>query len=140
MPVIVTENGVASADDAERIEYYSRSLAAVREAMDDGVDVRGFFAWSLLDNFEWAQGYRPEFGLVAVDRETFARTPKPSAAWYAAVVASSRSLVERAPVPRSSRPSVFFSWRLHESWRGDAPAPATRHKATTPVIDPERSE
>ena len=47
---IVTENGVASDDDAERIEYYSRSLAALREAMDDGVDVRGFFAWSLLDN------------------------------------------------------------------------------------------
>ena len=91
VPVIVTENGVASADDAERIEYYSRSLAALREAMDDGVDVRGFFAWSLLDNFEWAEGYRPEFGLVAVDRVTFERTPKPSAAWYASVVASSRA-------------------------------------------------
>ena len=91
VPVIVTENGVASEDDAERIEYYSRSLTALREAMDDGVDVRGFFAWSLLDNFEWAQGYRPLFGLVEVDRVTFARTPKPSAAWYAGVVASSRA-------------------------------------------------
>ena len=91
VPVIVTENGVASEDDAERIEYYSRSLTALREAMADGVDVRGFFAWSLLDNFEWAQGYRPLFGLVAVDRVTFARTPKPSAAWYAGVVASSRA-------------------------------------------------
>ena len=91
VPVIVTENGVASADDADRIEYYSRSLGARRAAMDDGVDVRGFFAWSLLDNFEWAEGYRPVFGLVAVDRITFERTPKPSAAWYAGVVASSRS-------------------------------------------------
>ena len=91
VPVIVTENGVATADDAERIEYYSRSLAALREAMDDGVDVRGFFAWSLLDNFEWAEGYRPTFGLVAVDLVTFARTPKPSAAWYAGVLASSRA-------------------------------------------------
>jgi len=90
LPVIVTENGVATADDAERIEYYSRSLAALRAAMDDGVDVRGFFAWSLLDNFEWAHGYRPQFGMVAVDRETFERTPKPSADWYAGVVASSR--------------------------------------------------
>jgi beta-glucosidase len=91
VPVIVTENGVATSDDAERIEYYSRSLAALRAAMDDGVDVRGFFAWSLLDNFEWAEGYRPTFGLVAVDPVTFARTPKPSAAWYAGVVADSRS-------------------------------------------------
>jgi beta-glucosidase len=90
VPVIVTENGVASEDDAERIEYYSRSLAALRAAMDDGVDVRGFFAWSLLDNFEWAEGYRPKFGLVAVDPVTFARTPKPSAEWYAGVVADSR--------------------------------------------------
>ena len=90
-PVIVTENGVASTDDAERIEYYSRSLAALRAAMDDGVDVRGFFAWSLLDNFEWAEGYRPEFGLVAVNLETFERTPKPSAAWFARIAAASRS-------------------------------------------------
>ena len=91
VPVIVTENGVATTDDAERIEYYSRALASLRHAMDDGVDVRGFFAWSLLDNFEWAEGYRPLFGLVAVDRETFQRTPKPSAAWYAGVVASSHT-------------------------------------------------
>ncbi|MCR6711974.1 MAG: family 1 glycosylhydrolase [Demequina sp.] len=90
VPVIVTENGVATEDDAERIEYYSRSLAALRAAMDDGVDVRGFFAWSLLDNFEWAEGYRPKFGLVAVDPVTFARTPKPSAEWYAGIVADSR--------------------------------------------------
>jgi beta-glucosidase len=91
VPVIVTENGVATTDDAERIEYYSRSLAALRAAMDDGVDVRGFYAWSLLDNFEWAEGYRPTFGLTAVDLETFERTPKPSSQWYAALVARSRT-------------------------------------------------
>lgn len=91
VPVIVTENGVATANDEERIEYYSRSLTALREAMDEGVDVRGFFAWSLLDNFEWAEGYRPTFGLVAVDRLTFERTPKPSAAWYARVVAATHA-------------------------------------------------
>lgn len=91
VPVIVTENGVASEDDEERVEYYSRSLRALRQAMDDGVDVRGFFAWSLLDNFEWAEGYVPKFGLVAVDRLTFERTPKPSADWYRALVERSRA-------------------------------------------------
>ena len=91
VPVIVTENGVATADDDERIEYYSRSLASLREAMDDGVDVRGFFAWSLLDNFEWGHGYGPTFGLTEVDLVTFARTPKPSSRWYAPLVEDSRS-------------------------------------------------
>lgn len=91
VPIIVTENGVAAEDDAERIEYYSRSLTALREAMDDGVDVRGFYAWSLLDNFEWAEGYRPTFGLTEVDLASFQRTPKPSSQWYAGIVADSRS-------------------------------------------------
>jgi beta-glucosidase len=64
------------------------ALAGVLRALADGIDVGGYTYWSLLDNFEWAYGYRPRFGLVAVDRETFARTPKPSAAWYAKVVAA----------------------------------------------------
>jgi len=54
----------------------------VRRCLDDGVDVRGYFYWSLLDNFEWVLGYRPRFGLVSVDRATFARVPKPSASWF----------------------------------------------------------
>lgn len=90
IPVIVTENGCPTDDDAERVEYISRALTALRSAMDDGVDVRGYIHWSLLDNFEWAEGYRPKFGLVGVDRATFVRTPKPSAAYYASVVAASR--------------------------------------------------
>lgn len=92
VPVIVTENGVATEDDAERIEYYSRSLGALQEAMDDGVDVRGFYGWSLLDNFEWAEGYEPKFGFVEVDPVTFARTPKPSADWFAELVKASRKV------------------------------------------------
>jgi beta-glucosidase len=89
-PVIITENGIATDDDEERIEYYSRALASVREALDDGVDIRGYYAWSLLDNFEWPHGFSMKFGLHSVDRETFERTPKPSADFYRRIVASSR--------------------------------------------------
>ncbi len=79
--ILVTENGIATADDTRRIDYTSAALSGLAEAMADGVDVRGYLHWSLLDNFEWAAGYAPTFGLVAVDRETFVRTPKPSLAW-----------------------------------------------------------
>jgi beta-glucosidase len=85
VPVLVTENGVATADDAERIEYIRRALAAVLGCLADGVDVRGYLYWSALDNFEWSHGYGPTFGLVAVDRATQVRTPKPSAAWLGGV-------------------------------------------------------
>jgi beta-glucosidase len=84
-PVLVTENGIATADDDRRVEYVRRALTALARGMDDGVDVRGYFYWSLLDNFEWARGYAPTFGLVAVDRTTFARRPKPSASWLGTV-------------------------------------------------------
>ena len=75
----VTENGVAAEDDTRRVEYIRRALAGVQKCLTDGIDVRGYFHWSLLDNFEWNSGYRPKFGLVAVNRETFERTVKPSA-------------------------------------------------------------
>jgi beta-glucosidase len=87
-PLVVTENGIATEQDEERIEYVERALAGVLRALADGIDVRGYTYWSLLDNFEWAYGYGPHFGLVAVDRSTFARTPKPSAHWYASVATS----------------------------------------------------
>lgn len=85
LPVLVTENGLPSDDDADRIAFIGEALAAVHAAMADGVPVEGYLYWSLLDNFEWALGYGPHFGLVAVDRETFLRTPKPSAHWFGAV-------------------------------------------------------
>jgi beta-glucosidase len=80
-PILVTENGIGTEDDTRRIEYVTRALQGVRNALDDGIDVRGYTCWTLLDNFEWALGYMPKFGLVAVDRETQKRTPKQSAKW-----------------------------------------------------------
>ena len=67
-------------------DFCRDSLLALTQAMDDGVDVRGFFHWSLLDNFEWAFGYRMRFGIVGVDRDTQARTVKPSGRWLAEVI------------------------------------------------------
>jgi beta-glucosidase len=84
-PLLVTENGIAAVDDAERIEYVERALQGVLRCIDDGIEVRGYTYWSLLDNFEWALGYEPTFGIVAVDRTTFVRTPKPSARWLGSV-------------------------------------------------------
>jgi len=81
VPLLVTENGIATDDDAERIEYVERALSGVLACLADGIDVSGYVYWSLLDNFEWILGYRPTFGLVAVDRATQARVVKPSARW-----------------------------------------------------------
>jgi beta-glucosidase len=85
LPVFVTENGIGTDDDDARIDYVRRALAGVRRCLDAGIDVRGYFYWSLLDNFEWVLGYGPTFGIVAVDRETFERRPKPSASWLGGV-------------------------------------------------------
>jgi beta-glucosidase len=79
VPVVVTENGLATADDTRRVAYYERALECVGACLRDGIDVRGYFAWSAMDNFEWMRGYEPTFGLIAVDRATQARTVKPSA-------------------------------------------------------------
>ncbi len=79
VPVYVTENGVGTDDDAQRDRYLAEALAGVARTIADGIDVRGWFHWSLLDNFEWAFGYRMRFGLVGVDRLTLERTVKPSA-------------------------------------------------------------
>lgn len=81
LPVLVTENGIGTDDDDQRIAYVAQALQGVQRCLHDGVDVLGYTYWSLLDNFEWALGYRPRFGLVSVDRNTFARELKPSARW-----------------------------------------------------------
>ncbi|MEU8138894.1 glycoside hydrolase family 1 protein [Streptodolium elevatio] len=80
VPIIVSENGIATADDERRIAYTSEALAGMYDAMQSGIHVRGYLHWSLLDNFEWGR-WEPTFGLVAVDRTTFERHPKPSLAW-----------------------------------------------------------
>ena len=68
IPVLLTESGIATDDDRERITYLAEVLRGVRRALDDGVDIRGYFVWSLLDNFEWSLGFRPKFGLHSVDQ------------------------------------------------------------------------
>ncbi len=90
LPVQITENGIATADDDERIEFVRLHLEQVHDAIARGRDVRGFFYWSTLDNFEWNDGYRPTFGLIGVDRRTMERTPKPSLAWYGNVARTNR--------------------------------------------------
>jgi beta-glucosidase len=95
LPVYVTENGYSGTDwvsldgkvhDPQRIDFTRRYLMALRRAIEDGADVRGYFHWSLLDNFEWSEGYKQRFGLVHVDFGTLERTPKDSAEWYAQVI------------------------------------------------------
>jgi len=85
LPLLVTENGIGTTDDTQRIQYVHQALEGVLNAIADGIDVRGYTYWSLLDNFEWALGYKPRFGIVNVDRSTFARSAKPSAAWLSSV-------------------------------------------------------
>jgi beta-glucosidase len=97
LPVIITENGMANCDwvqedgkvhDPQRIDFMARYLGEYARAIKDGVDGRGFFYWSILDNFEWAEGYDKRFGLVHVDYETQKRTVKDSGYWYREVIKS----------------------------------------------------
>ncbi|MEV6733927.1 GH1 family beta-glucosidase [Streptomyces sp. NPDC051364] len=99
-PLYITENGCSYGDgpdpttgrvaDARRIAYHEGHVASLHRAMAEGVDVRGYFIWSILDNFEWAEGYRQRFGLVHVDYETLERTPKESYAWYRDLIKGGR--------------------------------------------------
>jgi beta-glucosidase len=82
LPVFITENGIGTADDKQRVRYLATHLAAAKKAMDEGVDLRGYIYWCSMDNFEWNSGYQRTFGLIGVDRQTFERTPKPSADYF----------------------------------------------------------
>jgi beta-glucosidase len=92
LPVVITENGIATADDRERIAYMRSHLGQVAQALRDGIDVRGFMYWSAFDNFEWNEGYRPTFGMIGIDRDDgLRRVVLPSARAYGEL-ARTRSL------------------------------------------------
>ncbi|MEV6482406.1 GH1 family beta-glucosidase [Streptomyces sp. NPDC051576] len=94
-PVVITENGCSydGVDDQDRITYLDGHVRALHGALEAGVDVRGYFVWSLLDNFEWAEGYERRFGLVHVDYDTQARTPKASYGWFQELLRAQKSQV-----------------------------------------------
>jgi beta-glucosidase len=97
LPIYMTENGMSNVDwvaldgkvhDPQRIDFLHRYLLQLRKAVDDGVDIRGYFQWSLLDNFEWSSGFRERFGIVYTDYQTQKRILKDSALWYKEVIKS----------------------------------------------------
>lgn len=101
-PILVTENGWAGTDDRRRAGFIRESLSALHGAIADGADVRGFFYWSLLDNFEWVAGYGPKFGIVAVDRATQRRSIKPSALVLAEIARANAVTPAEAASPSGS--------------------------------------
>ena len=86
LPIMITENGLADGADTQRQWWLTETIKAMHEALKHDVKLIGYLHWSLLDNFEWDKGYWPKFGLVAVNRQTMARTVRPSARWFAAVI------------------------------------------------------
>ncbi len=106
LPIVITENGMANVDfvdldgrvqDPQRIDYTRRHLLQLGRAIEDGVDIRGYFHWSIMDNFEWAEGYRERFGLTYVDYRTQQRTLKDSAIWYRTIIESDGAALAHAP-------------------------------------------
>lgn len=103
-PILITENGIATEHDPERSTFIRDHLTAVATAQQEGLDIRGYFYWSALDNFEWAEGYRPRFGLIDVDYDTLKRSLRPSAAVYRAIIEANRG---RYPI---TVPSMSSPW------------------------------
>jgi beta-glucosidase len=98
VPVYITENGIGTDDDEQRISYIVRHLNEVKRAIDEGVDIRSYLHWCQQDNFEWARGYRQKFGLFGTEEETLNRIPKPSAYFFKDVAENNRvpaALVEK---------------------------------------------
>jgi len=127
LPLWITENGIALHDyvgpdgrchDPERIEYYAGHFREAARAIRSGVPLEGYFVWSLMDNFEWADGYRMRFGLVYVDYPTQARLAKSSAAWFAGVIAA--NAVPSRELDLDERPDRQAQGQTHEIQQADA--------------------
>ncbi|MCX6738006.1 MAG: glycoside hydrolase family 1 protein [Candidatus Parcubacteria bacterium] len=93
-PIYITENGLADAQDKNRKWYIGEILKSVHNAIQEGVDIRGYFYWSLMDNFEWTDGYEPRFGLIEVDYKTLERKPRPSAYFYSETCKNNQLIIE----------------------------------------------
>lgn len=105
-PMMITENGIATLDDRKRIRYLSEHIGVVQQAIRDGYDVRGYFVWSLLDNYEWHGGYTDTFGLGRMNPVTFARELKPSAGFYRGVIRRGEGVEVPSGVLRASAHAV----------------------------------
>ena len=115
VPVVITENGMTNLDwvhadgrvhDPQRIDYTRRYLLELHKAIGDGADIRGYFHWSVMDNFEWAEGYKDRFGLIHVDYQTLRRTIKESGRWYAKVIASNGTSLSPSAGAVEPKPAV----------------------------------
>jgi len=93
LPIYITENGLADAKDKLRKDFIKEHLYWIHRAIEERIDVRGYFHWSLLDNFEWEKGFKPRFGLIEVDYKTMERKPRPSAFYYAKICAENQLLI-----------------------------------------------
>ena len=98
LPILVTENGIGTDDDDLRVRYVETALDGVLDCLADGIDVRGYTYWSLLDNFEWAFGYSKRFGIVYIDYPTLERVPKDSFYWYRDFIATRTRTPSPSPI------------------------------------------
>ena len=90
-PMIITENGIGTDDDQQRINYIKTAIEGLQRCLDDGLDIRGYYYWSFLDNFEWLFGYKPRFGLVDVDRKNLERKAKGSLNFYQSIIENAQN-------------------------------------------------
>jgi beta-glucosidase len=98
-PMMITENGIATKNEEKRLSYLRDHIAQIRQTMDEGYDVKGYFVWSLADNYEWHYGYLPKFGLSTMDPKTKERVLKPSAYYYRDVIRRSNRDQKVTPEP-----------------------------------------
>lgn len=124
VPVVVTENGLSNSDwvspegtvlDPQRIDFTSRYLGSLQRAIEDGVNVQGYFHWSILDNFEWAEGYEKRFGMIFVDYSTGERIPKSSARWYRDLIAANGAGLESQSLDVRAEPDLKSASVAQES-------------------------